>query len=188
MGLIRTTVLVGAAALLTAAPTLADNTGHTSEQTKALYELQEKCGKSAAAFFAQRRKDAETAGSDRVLIAGQELESPSGEPFDPNTATPVGNVWYDYENNYSGRFNRCFILIKFSISVSFPKGEFTDSEELWDVNAHRKLGFAFLNHSGKQTEAGSRCRFNDTDCDKPGEPGYPAQWNALIKPYMQDSE
>ena len=94
-----TTVLAGAAALLAATPSFADNTVRTVEQEKALYELQESCSKDAAAFYAQIRKEDDRAWLDtgRAWVDGANGLGPAASAQYEAGAL----VRYDYENNYS---------------------------------------------------------------------------------------
>jgi len=90
-GFLRTTVLVSAAMLLAAMPTLADNPAGTPEQNKMLYALQEKCGKDAAALFDALFFD--KARTNGLLRRGSNEQKGESE----------------FQNHYSTTFNKCFM-------------------------------------------------------------------------------
>ena len=90
-GLLRTTVLVGTATLLATMPTLADNPAGTPDQPTVNYEMQERCGKDAAALFHQLFLD-------KVKIDGLIHSDATGREGD-----------LEFQNHYSNKFNKCFM-------------------------------------------------------------------------------
>lgn len=181
--ILTTAVLAGAAGLLAATPSLAESTMRTLEQDRVLYELQERCSKDAADFFAQIRREDDRAWLDTG--AGTGPEGSDSARYETGAL-----VRYDYENNYSRNFNGCFITVKYEARWH-ELGSTVHAEELWDVNSHRLLGRMRIqtlppsSASPSTTKAEPAwlpiCRFADKDCDV-------EKWQALIKPYMQDSK
>ena len=166
--ILRTTLLAGAAALLAATSALADSTGRTPEQNKVLYELQELCGRDAAALFAEtasQNPQAKATGSDVVAVWAH-----------------LGTVTvprFIYENHYSPARNRCFLLIRFTGTGT---AKAVRAEELWDVTSHRLLGqLSVPTPPDWEPPTATICRFAGKDCDA-------SKWRALITPYMQDGE
>lgn len=193
---IRTTVLAGAAVLIAATPTLADNAALTPEQTKVRYELQERCGKDAAAFFDRIK-------TTRLI-----------QPIIPTQTTSS-----NFQNHYSTEFNKCFMTTYVMIGDLGEAGT-RESQSLWDVNDNRMIG-DFLTVAAENRKVNTvmprvaRCwvwkpeklntlaptgpsfalgdvNYCVPDQSNPGQfivspPDY-GKWHALIKPYMQDSE
>jgi len=166
-GILRITVLAGVAALRAAVPALADNAASTPEQKKVLYELQEMCGRDAAALFTEITS-ANRTGSDVVAMWAYR-----GNLTDPR---------YIYEDHYSLERNKCFLRIRFAGTGTASAAEAIRAEELWDVTSHRLIGqFSVPTPPDWKPTTGTICRFADKDCDI-------GKWHALIKPYMEDSE
>lgn len=166
--ILRVAVLAGAAALLAATPTFADNPARTPEQNKVQYELQERCGKDAAELFSQQLRENQIASNPE--------------------RTDINVNKFDYESHYSSKFNDCFALLKMdSVAIQRPYHSL-HTEDLWNVNAHRIIGTLALDEG----EAGSggrgldgnifnRCDFDGKSCLHEGR-----TWGELIAPYMKD--
>jgi hypothetical protein len=110
---------------------------------KVLYELQERCGKRAAEVFEKDFPDTKTTGA----IA-------------------------DYENHYSPRLNKCFIVESSTQYLRDDKGKTEKIKVLilLDVNENKAYG----NFDPLQCEVrGKVCRSE-------------AEWRELIRPYMED--
>ena len=78
----------------------------SAQPNKELYELQERCGKRAEEFF---RREYGTV---------------------PKTEYGI-TMWFNYENHYSARLNKCFFL---EIAVSWEKEILSDSSRISFVN------------------------------------------------------
>jgi hypothetical protein len=86
------------------------------QMAKAKYEMDEKCGADARAWFKANYSE------PSVLIEDQ---------------LGVGAAPPTYRNHYSQKFKGCFALLEF-LSI-FP-GQTLQTSELWDVNENRKVG------------------------------------------------
>lgn len=159
------------AALLAATPTLADNTVRTPKQDKVLYELQESCSKDAATLFTE------------ITNPNPHLKSTSGDVVAEWVSWgQVTDPKYIYENRYSQQLNKCFLLIRFNGTETVSTANAVRAEELWDVTSHRLLAqFSVPAPPDWKPPTAIICRFADRNCDV-------GNWNALIKPYMQDGE
>jgi hypothetical protein len=87
---------------------------------KVLYELQERCGKQAAKFFAAEYK--------------------------PVTNVQNGQMLSNYENHYSPKLNKCFFL---EITETIEKRGISESMRLFDLNENKEYGAYFKAYSGK---------------------------------------
>ena len=97
----------------------------SAEPNKVQYELQERCGKAAAAAF--------------------KGDNPDG----PISNTKDGQSVASYENDYSATLNKCFIVytIQGLHYKSEPKHS-TTASILFDVNENKEYGAHASPHSG----------------------------------------
>jgi len=98
-----------AAGVLLAATQLA------AAQNTALYELQERCGKSAAEVFAKDHANGKSAR--------------------------VGNseIYFGYEAHYNAKLNKCFYLEK-TQTYDFDKKSVTNGFRLYDILENKEIG------------------------------------------------
>jgi len=124
----------------------------SAQPNKELYELQERCGKRAAEVF---RREYGTV---------------------PKTEYGI-TMWFNYENHYSARLNKCFFL---EIAVSREKGKLdsTKSMRLFDLNENKELA----NYDDGICDGCGpiSCKVQDKVCRSESE------WRQLLKPFMED--
>ena len=95
---------------------------------KVLYELQEKCGRSAAAAFSRDNPD----GSSSVTADGSAIAS--------------------FENHYSASLNKCFVLESVTLYTNNSKpARVVLSLTLFDVNENKEYGRFFGSLHGDNT-------------------------------------
>ena len=128
----------------------------SAEPNKLQYELQERCGKAAAAKFA------------------------SDHPEGPEIRTKDDFTVYKYENHYNATLNKCFLkytmrIVKYK-SSSDP-GYTTTDMALFDVNENKQYGY-FLRFSFQQFP--DYCIMRDKTCTSEEE------WQDFVKPFMED--
>jgi len=194
IGILRTTVLVGAA-LLAATPSFAQwsvfdhkslATTPTLEQDKVLYELQQKCSADATNFLNRLK-----------------TEDVPGGPVKP---APSALLDLESQSHYSARFKKCFLWVRDTVTAKGGKEQ--EDFSVWHVNNGRKIAGLWLYYvlipELRWCWALKPAYINDFDFSESGKnttdscgtaPGQPVvrdaslrQWNALIKPYMQDSD
>jgi hypothetical protein len=131
--------------------------GAYGEADKVQYELQERCGRAAAAAF--------------------ERDNPPGQNGEISD-TKEGQAVSSYENHYNVRLNKCFVMysMQFLNYKSTPKTT-TQSYIVFDVNENKEYGNLMLN-SGENTPW--ECNVLKTFCHSEDE------WRKLIRPYMED--
>lgn len=92
--------------------------------------------------------------------------------------TKDGTTISSYVAHYNARSNRCFALITSSGFVKSNTGN--DSfrmESLFDVNSNREHGGYYQRNASSKV---MMCRMDDHQCRSKDE------WDALVKPYMED--
>jgi hypothetical protein len=127
---------------------LCSSTYVSAQPNKELYELQERCGKRAEEFF--RREYGPAFSKDRQM--------------------------FNYENHYSSRLNKCFLL---EIADVYEKGKSasTKNMRLFDFNENREYG-TFV--GGICDGCGPMaCLVQDQVCQSESE------WRQLLKPFME---
>jgi hypothetical protein len=84
-------------------------------QNTALYQLQERCGKSAAEVFAKE--------------------------YANGTSARVGDseIYFGYEAHYNAKLNKCFYLEK-TQSYDFNKKSVTSGFRLYDIHENKEIG------------------------------------------------
>jgi len=138
--------------------------GASAAPDKTIYELQERCGRSAAAAMAEDRP-------------GEIVK------------TKTGDILTNYESHYSPELNKCFVLEKHSISRR-EKGVLRafNSEALADILENKTYGVLandLDDERGKQIQHADAapatiCEVNGAFCSSAIE------WHSLIKPYIGD--
>jgi hypothetical protein len=128
----------------------------SAEPNKILYELQERCAKTAAAKFAR--------------------DHPEG----PESNTKDTFTIRKYENHYDAASNKCFSkdttrILKYA-SKSDP-GYTITLMTLFDVNENKQYGY-FWGES--YNDLPHKCEVKDKPCHSEDE------WRELIKPYMEN--
>jgi hypothetical protein len=117
------------------------------------YELQGRCGKSAAAFFAN------------CFGAGNKYDD-------------FGQTINTYTNHYNKKLNKCFILVD---GVTFPndkkKYHMSRGRTLFDVIENKYYGFF---GTGGSEDSQPPCEMLNKECHSE------AEWDALVKPYMEE--
>jgi hypothetical protein len=126
----------------------------SAEPNKEQYELQERCGKRAAEVF--------------------KSYNPGGEI----TNTDTGQDIVTYQNHYSARFNKCFVL-QITTSVNFRSSNKSMSTlmTLFDVNENKDYGQFF---KSSLYEIPTTCEVQKQVCHSQTE------WEELLKPYMEE--
>jgi hypothetical protein len=90
----------------------------------------------------------------------------------PISNTASSQMTSDYENHYSVRLNKCFLLER---STLFSHGKTRSAQTLVDVNENKVYGTFDTLANGA-----AACAFQGSICHSEQE------WQALIRPYMQD--
>lgn len=165
-------------------------TGGCSNSRTENYALQEKCAKAAK----------ELSEKERYGYANFTYYYPkSSEAYlkslkESGKLHTIGDVeavkdkveeisyWFDYQNHYNSKMNRCFVHVW--AVISDPRKEFKYSmlgearEYLIDVNEHQKYGAVEIVTS-VVLDAKSSCYLLEKTCNSVTE------WRALIRPYME---
>jgi hypothetical protein len=125
-----------------------------AEPNKEQYELQERCGKRATEFF----------------------EKEYGHRGVSNTET--GQSTAQFENHYSPKLNKCFVLVS---TMAFENANKTKSysfdDILIDINDNKIVGEYFQRNNNA---APDMCNVASADCHSKEE------WRTLLRPYMED--
>jgi hypothetical protein len=103
---------------------------------KVLYELQEKCGRSAAAVF------------DR--------DNPEGA----TSVTPDGHTTATFENHYNANLKKCFVIY---IQTFFAKDSVKMSMTIFDINENKHYGEFFGHPNGYGSDI-DVCYVQDSRC------------------------
>jgi hypothetical protein len=123
-----------------------------AQPNKDLYELQERCGKRAEEVFTRTYK---------------RWEESDGR-----------SVFFDFENHYSPRLNKCFFLLTntiYQMQGGLPQGQPSKTIWLFDLNDNRQYGTIAEAQGTTFT-----CELRGKQCRSEQE------WRELIKPFMED--
>src|SRR5262249_11283923 len=113
-----------------------------SEQVaKARYELDEKCGADARAWFKANYSEP----PDPIKVEG---------------GREIASLPSTYQNHYSHTFNGCFAVLDTITSFPAPHAQVVRTDALWDVNENRRVGVLVQ----KDMQTVTACDVEGTKC------------------------
>jgi len=140
------------------------NTNSNTKSAKEVYELQERCQKSADAWF-------------------QENTPKAGE----STST------FEYRNHYNKKLNKCFVLFTAIVPTwdsNNKRGDTGERNLLMDINENNEIGEFWQFNIDADKKSGENKRgygdLIDIESSKQIKCDNKDDWDKLVKPYMEE--